>query len=95
MAEHADIWHCFGDPPTLAHKMAMLRQHCADVGRDPATIEVSTAVAGAPTPAGVPDVLGEQLRALGVSMFTVGAHGPHYDLGPLKDWIAWRDESNR
>ena len=29
----------FGTPETLAHKDAILRAHCADVGRDPATIE--------------------------------------------------------
>ena len=41
VAEHADIWNAFGTPETLAHKDAILRAHCADVGRDPATIERS------------------------------------------------------
>ena len=39
VAEHADIWNAFGTPEVLAHKDAVLRAHCADVGRDPATIE--------------------------------------------------------
>jgi len=39
VAEHADIWNVFGTPEVLAHKDAVLRAHCADVGRDPATIE--------------------------------------------------------
>jgi alkanesulfonate monooxygenase SsuD/methylene tetrahydromethanopterin reductase-like flavin-dependent oxidoreductase (luciferase family) len=39
VAEHADLWNAFGTPEVLAHKDAVLRSHCADVGRDPATIE--------------------------------------------------------
>jgi hypothetical protein len=31
----------------------------------------------------------------GVSTFTVGASGPDYDLGLLRDWIAWRDDQNK
>ena len=43
---------------------------------------------------GRPDELGPALRALGVSLFTVGAGGPDYDLSKLRDWIAWRDAQN-
>ncbi len=39
VAEHADMWNVFGTPEVLAHKDAVLRAHCADVGRDQATIE--------------------------------------------------------
>jgi alkanesulfonate monooxygenase SsuD/methylene tetrahydromethanopterin reductase-like flavin-dependent oxidoreductase (luciferase family) len=39
VAEHADIWNVFGLPDTLAHKDEVLRAHCAEVGRDPASIE--------------------------------------------------------
>jgi alkanesulfonate monooxygenase SsuD/methylene tetrahydromethanopterin reductase-like flavin-dependent oxidoreductase (luciferase family) len=39
VAEHADIWNAFGTPEVLTHKDAVLRAHCADVGRDPASIE--------------------------------------------------------
>src|SRR4029077_8434254 len=41
VAEYADIWNAFGTPETLARKDAILREHCAAVGRDPATIERS------------------------------------------------------
>ena len=41
VAEHADIWNVFGVPDELVHKDSVLRAHCADVGRDPATIERS------------------------------------------------------
>lgn len=40
VAEHADWWLCFSrGTSTLRHKLAVLEQHCGDVGRDPATIE--------------------------------------------------------
>jgi F420-dependent oxidoreductase-like protein len=39
-AAHADGWNIpFVAPETYAHKVRVLEQHCADVGRDPATIE--------------------------------------------------------
>jgi alkanesulfonate monooxygenase SsuD/methylene tetrahydromethanopterin reductase-like flavin-dependent oxidoreductase (luciferase family) len=39
VARHADMWNAFGEPEVLAHKDEVLRAHCADVGRDEATIE--------------------------------------------------------
>jgi alkanesulfonate monooxygenase SsuD/methylene tetrahydromethanopterin reductase-like flavin-dependent oxidoreductase (luciferase family) len=39
VARYADIWNLFGTPDTVAHKDAVLREHCAAVGRDPETIE--------------------------------------------------------
>ena len=41
VARHADMWNAFGTPETLAAKDAILRAHCADVGRDPEAIERS------------------------------------------------------
>ena len=38
-ARYADMWHGFGPPEQLKRKIEILRQHCADVGRDPAAIE--------------------------------------------------------
>lgn len=41
-ARWADQWNFPGrEPDVLAAKLEVLRQHCADVGRDPAAIEVS------------------------------------------------------
>ena len=48
VAEYADACNLFGDPPVVRHKLAVLREHCADVGREPAEITVthlSTALA--------------------------------------------------
>ena len=38
-ARYADMWHSFENPEVMAHKIEVLRKHCADVGRDPAEIE--------------------------------------------------------
>ena len=88
VAKHADIWHSFGDAETIARKTGILRQHCADVGRDPAEIELSAAVYGKPADAG------PALLEAGVTLFTVEAGGPDYDLAGLREWLAWRDEVN-
>jgi probable F420-dependent oxidoreductase len=91
VAEHANIWHSFADAETLQRKIGILRQHCADVGRDPSEIEISTGVAGdGPDPAEV----GPQLIELGASLFTVGEGGPKPDLSGLRKWITWRDGVN-
>ena len=41
-ARYADQWNCWSTPDLLAHKLSVLRAHCAEVGRDPAEIHVST-----------------------------------------------------
>ncbi len=88
VAKHADIWHGFGDPQVVERKVAILNEHCAAVGRDPGQIERSVGIDAGP------DQLGPQVHALGVSLFTVGMNGPRYDLGRLRDWVAWRNEVN-
>ncbi len=40
-ARYADIWNGLGSVETLRHKLAVLDDHCAAIGRDPATIERS------------------------------------------------------
>ena len=37
-ARYADMWHGYGTPEQMAHKLEVLRRHCADVGRDPSEI---------------------------------------------------------
>lgn len=42
VARHADIWNCPNNYATaLPQRLAVLREHCASVGRDPDEIEVS------------------------------------------------------
>ncbi|HLS62347.1 MAG TPA: LLM class F420-dependent oxidoreductase [Ruania sp.] len=83
VAEHADIWHAFGDLETFSHKSGVLAQHSADVGRDAADIARSAAWPG-PEQA-------EGFVAAGASLFTVGVSGPDYDLTEVAQAIDWRD----
>jgi probable F420-dependent oxidoreductase len=87
VAQHATIWHSFADADTLARKLGILKQHCADVGRDFDEIEISTGVPRGGNPAQA----GGELRDLGASLFTVGTGGPDPDLSELTKWTAWRD----
>src|SRR3954453_14449247 len=49
VAEHADVWHSFGDVATLSRKSAILDEHGSDVGRDTAAaVERSVGVGSAP-----------------------------------------------
>ena len=88
VARHADIWHGFGDVATIAHKHEVLDEWCAKEGRDPAAIERSCGVSGDPA------TTGDQLYAGGTRLFTVGMGGPDWDLGPVREWLAFRDAKN-
>jgi hypothetical protein len=41
VATYADMWNTGGTPDRLAHKLAVLREHCAAERRDPATVAVT------------------------------------------------------
>jgi probable F420-dependent oxidoreductase len=88
-AEHADIWHGYGDAETIGHKHAVLDEWCAKVGRDPGEIERSAGVRE-----GGPEDIGEELLALGTRLFTISVPGPEFDFGRLSEWISWRDDVN-
>ena len=85
VAQHADIWHSFGDLETFRHKSSVLDRWCAEVGRDAGAIERSIGVPGGEVSAGSDYV------DAGASLFTVGVSGPDYDLSTLRRWIDWRD----
>jgi probable F420-dependent oxidoreductase len=89
VAQHADIWHTFTSGDELVHKIDVLKGHCTTVGREFGEIEISAGVGNKP-----PAELGEQHHALGVRLFTYGTGGPKPDLGPLREWLTWRDRKN-
>jgi len=91
-AEHADIWHGFGDAGTIAHKRTVLEAHCATVGRDPGDIEIS---AGVPRDRRGEIARGAALVEAGATLLTFGLGGPVFDLSFLDTWVEWRDEKNR
>ena len=88
VAEHAQIWHGFGDVETIAHKVQVLDEWCAKIGRDPREIERSTGLSATTLDTA------EQHVANGVTHFTVGVSGPDYDFGALREAIQWRDTFN-
>jgi probable F420-dependent oxidoreductase len=88
VAKHADIWHSFSDASTLERKLGILAEHGAAVGRDTSEIEISTEVAKRSV------TEADEQFELGATLFTVGISGPHYDLAPVRDWLAWRDSKN-
>ncbi|GAA4998813.1 LLM class F420-dependent oxidoreductase [Actinopolymorpha pittospori] len=88
-AEYAKIWHGFGDSETLTRKRDVLDKWCHEIGRNPAEIERSAGVGG------TPDEVAETMVAAGITQFTVGVSGPDYDLGSVRDWVAWRDDFNK
>jgi probable F420-dependent oxidoreductase len=93
VAAHADIWHSFADRGSYPGKAAVLADHCAAVGRDPAAIEHSAAVGGETGRSGAEALIAEAeaLTDLGVSLLTIGATGPDYDLTGAETLCRWRD----
>lgn len=88
VAEYADIWHSFTPAEEYPAKSAVLDRHCAEVGRDPDSIERSAAVEKDG------DLLdaAETLVNLGVTLLTVGCNGPDYDLSVAAQLCKWRDK---
>jgi probable F420-dependent oxidoreductase len=87
VAEHADMWHGFGTADVFAHKDAILREHCAAVGRDPTEIERTWGIQAEALDTA------DDLVAAGVQHLIMGLGGDDgdYDLGPLRELVAWRD----
>lgn len=88
VARHADIWHSFAGPEALDHKLDVLHRWCDVEGRDIKEIELSNELRSKNRASA--DLLLER----GVTLFTLGITGPEYDLGVVRDWLAWRDEQN-
>ncbi|MFE9614012.1 LLM class F420-dependent oxidoreductase [Streptomyces sp. NPDC006012] len=89
-AEHADIWHGFGQPDEIAEKHQVLDEWCTQVGRDPGAIERSARVFRQG-----PDDVGQGLLDAGTRLFQLVSPGPAFDTAPVLDWLAFRDETNR
>jgi probable F420-dependent oxidoreductase len=88
-ARHADIWHGFGDAEKLAQSHRILDERCAEEGRDPGEIERSARVFRRG-----PDEVGDGMLAAGTRLIQLVAQAPHFDPGPVRDWLAFRDEAN-
>jgi probable F420-dependent oxidoreductase len=96
VARYADVWHAMfpEHPAELEPLTEALAGHCADVARDPTTIERAVGV----EPEDLDRFLAGDADAyveLGFTQFTLGVNGPDYPLDPVSDWLAWRDARNR
>src|SRR5690625_167772 len=93
VAEHADSSHSFADAEEYPRKAAVLADHCAAVGRDPASLEHPAALGGDRARGTVGELLADaaELTRLGGSLLTVGASGPDYDLTAVEALCRWRD----
>lgn len=87
VAQYADMWHSFTSADEFPAKSEVLARHCADVGRDPATIARSAGVQN--NSELIADA--EALVGLGVTLLTVGCDGPDYDLSAAEKLVKWRD----
>jgi probable F420-dependent oxidoreductase len=95
VAEHADGWHAmFPDRPAeVEAPVAALLRWCAQVGRDPATIEWGIGIE--------PDDLerflardAETYLQMGFSQFTLGYNGPDWPVEQGAGFLEWRDTQN-
>jgi F420-dependent oxidoreductase-like protein len=88
VAEHGDVWNTFfGELETFEHKLNVLSQHCADVGRDPADIRKSVTYRAvlAEDEAGVEERR-KELESRGASRFTWFVGTPEQLVDALKPW---------
>jgi probable F420-dependent oxidoreductase len=86
-AQYATMWNGFGPPETYARKNQILDDWCAQVGRDPNSIERTVSI-------GVNELdQCDAYRAAGATHFLL-MHGAPYDVAPIKQLVAWRDAHN-
>lgn len=78
VARHADQWNTFGSPELFRHKIAVLHEHCAAVGRNFDGIEVSWAGAALVT-----DSREEKAELLQRFAAAFGITPEQYELGAL------------
>ncbi len=83
-AQHADIWNSFGPPGNFKRKSEVLDRWCAELGRDPKTIERSI-LTGTHTARGL-----DRLVEAGAGHIIVTLRDP-WNLATVKQLVRWRD----
>ncbi|WES63464.1 LLM class F420-dependent oxidoreductase [Microbacter sp. GSS18] len=94
VARHADIWHTFTRLEGMPHKIGVLHEWCAQEGRDPADIELSTGFTIRGFGPLLEDDAPDRLHALGFRLLIPAIDGPDYDLSSLAPLLRWRDHMN-
>ncbi|MGI9667519.1 MAG: LLM class F420-dependent oxidoreductase [Acidimicrobiia bacterium] len=85
VAEYADVWHGFGDVDTFVRKSAILDDWCTKVGRSKPRVERSVGISPTTIETAADYV------AAGADELTMGLNGPDFDMGPVRELIAFRD----
>lgn len=89
-AQYATMWHSFGDPDcdptTYAHKVHVLEEWCAKVGRNPAEIECVATPNSKQFTASILDAY----REAGATHIAVSKNTP-WDVEEIKWLVEWRD----
>ncbi len=88
-AQYADMWHGFGGPEQIAHKLEVLNNWCAEVGRDPNEIECCCG-----TQKDASDTQRNALLQAGASHLILGMDEP-WDFKAVENLVKWRDQHNR
>jgi probable F420-dependent oxidoreductase len=83
VAEHADMLNTFGPVDTFRHKNQVLDRHCADIGRDPSTIERTVAI-------GPNDLADADRYADAGADHLIVMLGHPFDLAPVERYMADR-----
>ena len=91
VARHAAMWHAMfpEKPAELRPKVERLHELCAEVGRDPTTIECWVGV----EPDDIDRFLdhdAEIYLAMGFTGFTLGFNGPDWNPAAGERWLEWR-----
>jgi F420-dependent oxidoreductase-like protein len=77
VAQYADACNIIGDETVVKNKVEVLNRHCADIGRDPATIEVTALMVIADD--ATPETIlreAEAYSAVGVDAIVIRSTGP-------------------
>lgn len=84
-AQYADIWHGFGDASTITHKLQVLDNWCAELGRNPKEIECSC-----DTGATDSDEQRDALVKAGATHLILGMGAP-WDFDAVRRLVSWRN----
>ncbi|MCC6626944.1 MAG: LLM class F420-dependent oxidoreductase [Chloroflexi bacterium] len=90
-AQHADAWNCVARPDGYAHKIAVLNDWCARLGRDPRAIERTVGVELADTER---DDMLDAFVAAGADQLII-RFGEPWDFAAVARLVAWRDRRNQ
>jgi probable F420-dependent oxidoreductase len=89
VADHADIWSVYGPVDRVLEKQEVMRRICREVDRDYDSLEQICHYVPEVLPDVGPDVI---LEKFGIRNIVCVVEGPNWDLGLLRELLAWRKQ---